>query len=148
MQEQLIALKKQNNVGEEKAPSMLPPLVEGKAGYFINHDLCGDGIVYCDESDLNFFPTKELAEAYADAFKVVLELRRQPFSGEVDGEGRGYIFCGNGFGYDWYPYDTYNMELFQLCPPFPSPEACEAAVEAVGRERIIKAYRLLANVKE
>ena len=143
MQKQLDEMKKQSAESKE-LPSMLPPLEEGNVGYFIDHNFKVDGITYCDESDIDFFPTPELAEAYADAFKVIIELRRQPFSGDYNGMCDAYYIESDGVV---SRSDCWNVACFAICPPFPSYEACEAAVKAVGEGRILAAYRLLANVK-
>ena len=88
------------------------------------------------------FPDQETAEAYADVFRTILELRRQPGSGQLDCEGDGWIVecCGRA---DW----SCDKTLFTLCPPFPSKELAEQAGETVGTERIKRAYATLSNIK-
>lgn len=60
-------------------------------------DICNFGpsetdLLFATNGDQNTFPDKETAEAYADAFRVMLELRRQPRSGQLDEEG-GRVHC-------------------------------------------------------
>lgn len=97
------------------------------------------------ESDQNIFPTEEIASAYGDAFRVMLELRRCVGAGhyyEEYGEKCGYTYDGVCIAHEWG-----GSQLFSLVPPFPTRELCQAAVDKIGCLRIQAAYKLLANVK-
>lgn len=82
-------------------------------------------------------------KACADAFRVMLELRRCSGSGQLDEDDHGWIIDPTG---DW---DIANGDYpcFVACPPFPSSFYARQAGEAVGIERIMKAYATLSNIK-
>lgn len=99
-----------------------------------------------ENADQNIFPSREIAEAYADAFRVMLELRRC--------EGAGHYYVEYGEEHGWYIREDgadyackeYN-HVFAFCPPFPTEDLAQAAIDKVGGERILTAYKFLANVK-
>ena len=89
------------------------------------------------------FPDKETAEAYADAFCVMLELRRMPGSGlHMKDDREAYVIVPKGA----VAVRALYKEVFCLCPPFPSEELAQQAAEAVGIERIKKAYATLSGI--
>lgn len=140
MQQELEDLKKAK--GDDRPKAMLPKegqyrLVGG--AFFVDAEeyqsIASHGIVQ------NVFPDKETAEAYADAFRVILELRRQPGSGQLDEDGDGWAV--NCYGERDY---TDNATFFGVCPPFPCWMLARDAGEAVGIERIKKAYATLSGI--
>ena len=90
------------------------------------------------------FRTHEQAAAVADAFCVLMELRNQEGAGLVNVNGDGYVYeiYDGEFLYDyWCP-----LAKSFICPPFPSRELCERAVNNVGRERVERCLKLFAMV--
>lgn len=145
MQERLTMLEKEEKKAGRK--SMLPDGEPIGVGGHKTHIVLHSYNYYSSDFPDDLFPDKETAEAYADAFRVMLELRRCEGSGEVDRTGDGWFYEIHHQSFD---YNTPHVapENFSLCPPFPSEEACEAAINKVGKERVIAAYKLLAGVKD
>ena len=99
------------------------------------------------------FRTKEAAEAFAEAFRVMLELRAQPGVVKWCGSGqrrhtlmvgRGeqvvpYLGCDNGTACD--------ADRGLFAPWYATKADAEAAIKAVGEERIIKAIKTLAWIE-
>lgn len=76
-------------------PALLP--VEG--GYYINEILRSEPIGCTTKvlpGDQNVFPDEETADAYGEAFSVMLELRRQPGSCAFDEGEILYAVCADG----------------------------------------------------
>jgi hypothetical protein len=145
MQQELEELKKGKLVAsvEEKPKAMLPKEGQWYLSPF-NFDVLYDQDLDSD-NDINIFPDKETAEAYADALRVMLELRRQPGSA-IRSEGRqedAWIITRYGSTEEY----SYTCDCFALCPPFSSKELARQAGEAVGVERIKRAYATLSGIK-
>jgi hypothetical protein len=145
--EEAIATMKKEEATTATLGSMLPAFEGGALrGY------CLDGYNFepisgsiAEEDDQNIFPDKETAEGYADALRVMTELRRCEGSGirDVNGDGDGFMV-----GEDGFVDNCYSANYFALCPPFSTEELLQAAVEKVGMERISNAYKFLAGVKD
>lgn len=150
-QEQLKAMKEARSTGS--FPAMLPD----RGDWFLSQEQFNaenmswnDGMSAKDSKDQNVFPSQEVAEAYGDAFRVMLELRR------CEGAGHYYEEYGEDYGWsinciNWGRPDCYSKdfpEMFSLFPPFPTEALAQAAIDNVGKERIIAAMKLLANVKD
>lgn len=152
MQEQLKAMREEKEKKDTGFPAMLPD--EGK--YFLSNDrftpehMDWTTLSAKEDDDQNVFPSQQIAEAYADAFRVMLELRRCEGAGhyyEEYGDFYGWSICQWGSNpLDWYPKGCH--EMFAFFPPFPTEELAQAAIDNVGKERIIAAMQLLANVKD
>ena len=87
LQAELDALKEEEK--KEPLKAMLP-----KEGYWwLNEIFAAERTEYTRivGKDQNILPDKETAEAYAEAFRVMLELRRMPGSGQLDCEGDRWI---------------------------------------------------------
>lgn len=154
MQEQLDEMKRTAKEEAKKQDVQYPPMLPDEGEWFISQEkfivveIYWDGVQSAKESgDQNVFPSEDIANAYADAFCVMLELRRC--------EGAGHY---GEDGYESYTYDDCSEDVcracndslscFTLVPPFPTEELAQAAIDKVGLERIIAAYKLLANVKD
>lgn len=117
------------------------PLVQAKekVGYAVLHgnDGYGAGVSLRFR---NSFETLEQAEAYADAFNTLLDLRRQPGSEAAESLTKQWYINSNGV----VAY-TANLEwkLQQLCPMFDSEASALAASDAVGLDRILRMYNTL-----
>ena len=142
-QTELEQLKKKK---EKHTKSMLP--VNGNCFIAAEWDVqCYDGIGECSlvasKTDQNVFPTEEVAEAYKEAFSVMLELRRQPGSGVFSGQDpyEGWVVLRNG-----RISQAIGSVNFVLCPPFPTRELVEQAAKVVGYTRIAKVYETLIGV--
>ena len=132
----------------EKYPAMLSEggCIYLQATKFIPEET---GVFYDAEVDCNAFPDYDTAEKYAEAFKVMLELRRCEGAGHYsDGEGWGFSCdeCDPEGGITYYSKGDHN--LFSFFPPFPTEELAEAAMKKVGKDRIIASIKFLANIKE
>lgn len=91
------------------------------------------------------FETPEQAAAVADAIIVMCQLRRCEGAGSRNSEGSGFIYqvTPNGnFMCDYWVEVSFNT----ICPAFPTKTLCMAAVEKVGRDRVIAAIKLWAMV--
>lgn len=140
VQAEIARLQAELDAIDKLPPAMLP--VEGEWYLDSRFHAEPDVIVFAATTpNQNIFPTEEIAQAYGNAFSVMLELRRQPGSGVRKADGVGYVPNEHG-SIDWYG----SSECFVLCPPFPSGELAEAARGAVGRERIVAAYKTLTGV--
>jgi hypothetical protein len=113
---------------------------------------------YARQSSMPFFRTREQAAAFGEAFKVLLELRAQP--GVVDPLqhtfGNSKAFPSKVF---WaIIYDLQDAGLLKvmdlatftstLSPAFSSRNLAYQAIEAVGRERILKAFKTLQFIND
>ena len=146
IQTELEELKKQQlpDVEEEPVKAMLPR----SGGWFLGEEHFDPEYLGFDiqiAADQNIFPDKETAEAYADAFRVMLELRRQAGSATIKDPSNeiAWIITRNGSAEEYY----YTCDCFAMCPPFPSEDLARQAGEAVGIERIKRAYATLSNIK-
>ena len=92
--------------------------------------------------DQNVFPDEETANAYGEAFSVMLELRRQPGSVAYDDYSKQYYI--NCYG-SVCQLQSYNKT--GVCPAFSPIKAAENARRAVGEDRIVAAYRTLTGEK-
>lgn len=118
-------------------PALLP--VEG--GYYIdaffNWDSTGCYST-ASKGDQNVFPDEETAQAYGEAFSVMLELRRQPGSCAFDDSKEQFVVDVDG---DILQDDR--IGNYTVSPPFTSMSWANKAIEAVGKERIVQAYKTL-----
>jgi len=96
-----------------------------------------------NRSDQNVFPDEETANAYGEAFRVMLELRRQPGSVVYDEYGGQYFIGTNGM-----VKEITDIHSVTLCPPFSSEEQANKAACTVGRTRIASAYNTLRGLVE
>lgn len=94
MQEQLKAMK------EERAKDTFLPMLPDVGQYFLGADMFA--VIETDrctlsakrDNDQNIFHSKDIAEAYGDAFRVMLELRRCEGAGHYDEDYQGtYAFA-------------------------------------------------------
>ena len=132
---------------EEDSGSVLPPfggwyIPEAWSQKYGEPEAIGWDVEVTD--DQNIFPSEKSAEAYRDAFSVMLELRRQPGSCPIDAnKGEWYIDPDGDVMCD----DA--RVAYILSPAFTSTEWAEKAIEVVGKDKIIAAYNtLLYGAKE
>ena len=101
----------------------------------------------CDFRSINrkiVFSTHEQAEAVADAIAVMLELRHCEGAGTSRGE-ISYVYClqmlpDGGICYKKEMWRTWRHA--PICPCFPAEDLLDAALDAVGRERVERALLL------
>jgi len=127
-----------------------PAMLADEGGFYL--DGCFSpyflgGILTASNLDQNIFPDEDTAQRYAEAFKVMLELRR------CEGAGHYYEEYGNfrGYSIDQNTIDSFDRgcpEMFAFFPPFPTEELAKAAMKKVGKDRIIASLKFLANIKE
>lgn len=132
----------------EKAGSMLGESGEynalSQAGKFIGNKLPP----YCDTKGTNRFESEAIAQAYAEAFNTMLELRKCEGS-EAAKEGIGqytlvpskcktYLVIHN--------FHDQDVKLFQISPAFTSAKYAQAAIDKVGKEKIIKMFNTLHGI--
>ena len=144
LQQEIEALKKQGQEASSDLPAMLPPVGTAYDEDGIDWVVMADG--YGNFSEQNSFPDEATATAYEGAFSVMLELRRQPGSGMFEQKDVEDPDAEIGCFYinqDGLVLWTYLEGAFELCPPFPSEALAQKAIEAVGRERIMKTYEVL-----
>lgn len=118
-------------------PALLP--VEG--GFFLNNRFGAEENFHDYKAtlyDQNVFPDEETADDYGEAFSVMLELRRQPGSCAFDEGEILYAVCADG-----EPALREWRGSYTVSPPFSSAMWANKAAEAVGKERIVQAYKTL-----
>ena len=149
MEAQLEQLKREleeyKNVAQEvcvKPQISVPPALLPLSGeYFLDAVFNWVGAscyTIASKEDQNVFPDEETTRAYGEAFSVMLELRRQPGS------------CAFDYDEDWFVVDADGDILqddrignYTVSPPFTSMYWASKAIEAVGKERIVQAYKTL-----
>ena len=139
----MVLQKEKQRAGVSSRPWALADV--GEDCYFINGNLDGEVEVSTRvaEDDLNSFYSEEVAQGFANAFRVMILLRQCEGAGELDQDGDGWIFDSDG---DTDRFD--NSSCFTLCPPFPSEALACAAANSVGIENIKNAYKFLSNIKD
>ena len=118
-------------------PALLP--VEG--GFFLNNRFGAEENFHDYKAtlyDQNVFPDEETADDYGEAFSVMLELRRQPGSCAFDDSKEQFVVDVDG---DILQDDR--IGNYTVSPPFTSMSWANKAIEAVGKERIVQAYKTL-----
>lgn len=154
VQEQLNEMKQaqeEEAAKQDECVATFPAMLADEGMYFIEpFNFRVDITSHCSASiwkDQNIFPDEKTAEGYADAFRVMLELRRC--------EGAGHYYEEYGDQYGWTislsEVDTYAkdyVEVFAFFPPFPTKELAQSALDNVGKDRVLSAIRFLANVKD
>lgn len=92
----------------------------------------------------NIFKTQEEANAQLEALKVCHELRSQPGSKKFESRASNfYAYVGLddesiSWGVSYYGPSSFTQAYFD------SEESCQAAINKVGKDRIIKSARWLA----
>lgn len=112
------------------------PLVQAKRlrGYSVVHS--NDGYVSSDMTYFaNGFATKSQAQAYAEAFNALLDLRRQPGSEAAEDGKEQWFIRGDGVLFNM---NVLRYKLSEISPPFDSKASALAAKEVVGWDRIKK----------
>ena len=96
----------------------------------------------------NYYASTEQAARYADAFEVMRLMRRQP--GIVDpSKANGFMICVNDIHVRARPCSsTTDGKEVHMFPCFESRKSAEAAVAAVGADRLVRAANWLAGVVE
>lgn len=100
----------------------------------------------CNAEGNNFFPDQVTAQAYADAFDVAISLRRQPGC-DATPFGPGFIIRVNRVGALAIAHYQHLEANPRITPLFRTSELVEAAVEAVGKDRVVAAIKLFSNFK-
>lgn len=125
---------------EKKTPWQLADI--GGDGYFVY--ACLDGTIgqgeRCTDLDYNTFAQQAVAQGFANAFSVMIQLRQCEGAGERGADGCGWRLTSEET-YDWWRGDS-TLSFF---PPFPSKELASAAAKSVGVDKIIAAYKFLAS---
>ena len=127
---------------ESPEPVEKKPLVQAQRmrGYSVLHS--NDGYVSSNMTFFaNGFATKSQAQAYAEAFNTLLDLRRQPGSEPVVDEKSQWSIAGDGEILEGWSYEIH--KITELCPWFDSEESALAAKEAVGWDRIERMMNIL-----
>lgn len=97
----------------------------------------------------NHFPDLATAQAYADAFSTMLELRRQPGSEPVKEDSQWRIEVDTCCNELLVTYSrSLNYKLSRISPCFATQEQAQAAVKAVGKGRILAMFKTLHGVTE
>lgn len=125
---------------EKKTPWQLADI--GGDGYFV--DACLAGTIgqgdRCTELDYNAFAQQSVAQGFANAFSVMIQLRQCEGAGGRVTDGHGWMLnpggiVGCGFG----------NHSFGLFPPYPTQDDALAAAKSVGIDKIVAAYKFLAS---
>lgn len=149
MEAQLEQLKREleeyKNVAQEgcvKPQISVPPALLPLHGeYYLDAVFSWEGASCCTtatKEDQNIFPDKETAQAYGEAFSVMLELRRQPGSCAFDDSKEQFVVDVDGDVIT----DCWRGS-FTVSPLFTSMYWANKAIETVGKERIVQAYNIL-----
>lgn len=144
LQAQIEAIKEENTSFKNKeTPWVLANANE--EGFAVSGKLSGEAIHSSRyaEDDLNSFSSEEIAQGFANAFRVMILLRQCEGAGKLDADGDGWATGSDG-SVEWYQ----SPQSFMLCPPFPSDELALVAANSVGIENIKNAYKFLSNIKD
>lgn len=141
IQQRIEEIEKETSQKEEKkTPWQLADI--GCGGYFV--DACLAGTIVqgerCTELDNNAFAQQSVAQGFANAFSVMIQLRQCEGAGERAQYGSGWLVDSSG-ELDWWDDSTH----FGVFPPFPNKEKALAAAQSIGIDRIISAYKFLAS---
>lgn len=145
--------------GPATAPSLLtkPVPVSGDVYYAIGFTPTNQFAVYQQCASVaalndhgNLFQTRKLAQAYAEAIDTMLLLRHQPGSEPPGSREKQW-----GISIDDDPLRVVvNMltmmpifKLVRISPMFATKEHAEAAIEAVGAERILRMLKTFHHVE-
>lgn len=82
------------------------------------------------------------AKAFAEALKVMAELRCQEGIKVPDGKLCWGVRC-NCLSGELHIYDYYNLDYQLMSPAFKTEEYAQKAIDNVGEERIIEAYKTM-----
>lgn len=148
LQSEVEAMKKQEAEKEKKdSPWALAELGSLDA-YFVNSFIDGGVLGFVERKslrDFNAFKTEETAKGFANAFHVMIALRQCEGAGDgfvEDHQKNGWFLDRDG---DCMRDLLYRADSFTLCPPFPSEDLLGNAVEVVGADNIVAAYKFLAT---
>jgi len=96
------------------------------------------------KESFNAFTTKELAQDYAEAFLTMLELRRQP--GTIPYTPKGVLIA---YDKPAVTIDTVHptVHIHSASPCFDSNESAKAAINKVGKDKLIKMFKTLHHIK-
>ena len=110
-------------------------------------------------SDLEIYPTgcthgynsfndELIAQAYAEAFNTMLALRKCEGScTTVNGKEQWSIDIDQSLkGIETYAYSGNYSKIITLSPSFSSKEYAQAAIDKVGKENIIKMFKILHGI--
>lgn len=102
-----------------------------------------DGYRNTSKGEKPAFRTKEAAEAWADALNVMLELRVQP--GACSYEDTEWFIVVDHYGKIREVHNPLTLNSITLSGMYENQESAQAAIKAVGVERIRKAAVTLAG---
>lgn len=146
-QKQLELLKKQAPLGELFIPKC------GEDYYSLSYDSGDEGWTANNCNAIRdrtkpYFRTKQAVENYAFALDVLLRLRAcdgvvAPINDTQYAIDIGYS-CATVFTDN---YSSGNLKLTRLSPTFSDREYAQAAIDKVGGEAILKAFKILHGIK-
>lgn len=151
MREELKSMEDKLKESEREDNGIFVPVGGSGVEYYELYQNCVDGFfseqthAYACGVYTPVFKNKEIADAYADVFKVMMELRvcdgvSKPYNGGIQ-----YSIDYRGNVAIWWSLDAKLTRSISPC--FKTKEQAEQARDKVGKERIIKAYHTLANYK-
>lgn len=80
------------------------------------------------------------ARAYGDAIDTLIDLRRQPGSEAAEDVKYQWNIAGRG---EIQKLRSLELKISEICPWFDSEESAEAAIAAVGKDRILRMMNTL-----
>lgn len=132
-------LEEAKKAEEEKNPWKLAPVTA--KGFFcdtVSNEI-GKNCAPFNGEDLTTFATEKAAEGFLNVWNVMVLLRQQKGAGKRNEDGYGWMFdMDTG---ECIRYST--VDCFALFPAFQTEALAQAAVEAIGKDRIIAAYNFL-----
>lgn len=143
------ALRAEIEAEKWQSPVFVPGVDE--TFYLISQQSSGFGFMSCGKYTCSSynpganFRTKEAAEAFADAFNVILELRACDGVAPAKGNNQ-YVIA---FGEDEARISSwlYRDSVGVICPTFATEYAAKAALKKITPERFLKACKTLALVQ-
>lgn len=132
--------KETSQKGEKKTPWQLSDV--GSGAFFVDSSL--DGTIResyrIGDGDNNAFAQQSVAQGFANAFSVMIQLRQCERAGERVADMHGWMLNPEGIA-GWGDDSVY----FGVFPPFPTQDDALAAAESVGFDKIVAAYKFLAT---
>ena len=105
-------------------------------------------VLHFDTPNLNRFPSKEIAQSYAEAFNTMLALRKCEGSvSTVNGKEQWFVRLALSLkDTETYAYPGNYSKIVTLSPSFSTKGYAQAAIDKVGKDNIIKMFKTLHGI--
>ena len=100
---------------------------------------------YCLTASFHFDDVQDALD-YSKAVETMLLLRRQPGSSAAK-DGDQYVICTRNTGFRIEKWFAVECKTEFISPCFASKQAAQAAIDSIGKDRIIHMFNTLHGVK-